>query len=91
MALVGDDLFDFAEKIQSRADFVRFVEYLNADYRQKPSEWENDTLASFLAGLSGFAQDMGGFYKNMGQSVDIEVVTWRIAAQMLLAAKVYGN
>jgi hypothetical protein len=34
---------------------------------------------------------MDGFYKNMGETVDVETVTWRMAAQMLLAASVYGN
>ena len=86
-----EDLFEYAKSVSSRADFVRFVDYLNADYRERHEEWENDNLESFLGGLSGFANDMGGFYKNMGEAIDIEVITWRMAAQMLLAAKVYGN
>jgi hypothetical protein len=88
---VGDDLFAYAKSVSSRAEFVRFVDYLNADFRERPDEWENNTLEGFLGGLSGFAQDMAGFYKNMGESIDVETVTWRMAAQMLLAAKVYGN
>jgi hypothetical protein len=88
---VGNELFDYAKTVSSRADFVRFVNYLNADYSERRNEWENDSLGSFLGGLSGFANDMSGFYKNMGESVDVEAITWRMAAQMLLAAKVYGN
>lgn len=89
--MTGDDLFDFAAKVGSRQDFINFVEYLNADYRERRDEWENNNLEAFLGGLSGFANDMDGFYKNMGETVDVETVTWRIAAQMLLAASVYGN
>jgi len=89
--MTGDDLFDYAAKVASRQDFIKFVEYLNADYRERKSEWENGDLESFLGGLSAFANDMGGFYRNMGEAVDIETVTWRMAAQMLLAASVYGN
>lgn len=84
----GDDIFDLAADVKSRSDFVRLVEQLNQNYTQHRDEWENDNLGSFLVGLSEFAQDMGGYYKNMGEEVDIEVVTWRMAAQMLLAAKV---
>lgn len=86
-----NDLFEFAKAVSSHADFARFVDYLNTDYRVRQDEWENDSLENFLSGLSGFAQDMGGFYRNMGESIDVEVITWRMAAQMLLAATVYGN
>jgi len=34
---------------------------------------------------------MAGYYKNMGETVDVENITWQMAAEMLLAATVYGN
>jgi len=89
--MVGDDLFDFAKTVNSREDFVKFVAYLNNDYQQKRDEWQNKTLEQFLNGLAGFANDMKGYYKNMGEEVDIERITWRMAAEMLLAATVYGS
>jgi len=89
--MTGDELFDFAAAVKNRGDFINFVEHLNADCRERRNEWQNDDLSGFLSGLSGFANDMEGFYKNMGESVDIETITWRMAAQMLLAATVYGN
>ena len=84
----GDVIYDLAAAVKSRSDFVRFVESLNSNYASCRDEWENGDLGSFLSGLSVFAEDMGGYYKNMGEEVDVEVVTWRMAAQMLLAAKV---
>jgi len=87
----GGDLFEYAKSVSSRTDFVRFVVFLNTDYCERRDEWENNSLESFLSGLAGFAQDMGGFYRNMGESIDAEAITWRMAAPMLLAAKVYGN
>jgi hypothetical protein len=89
--MIGDDLFDYAKTVASREDFVKFVEYLNHDYQQKRDEWGNKTLEQFLGGLSGFANDMAGYYKNMGEVVDVERITWRMAAEMLLAATVYGG
>ena len=91
MRMTGDELFDFAASVKDRQDFIKFIENLNADCRERRDEWQNDDLSGFLSGLSGFANDIGGFYKNMGESVDIETVTWRMVAQMLLAATVYGN
>ena len=89
--MVGDDLYDFAKSVNSREDFVKFVGYLNNDYQQKRDEWQNKTLEQFLNGLAGFANDMKGYYKNMGQEIDVERITWRMAAEMLLAATVYGS
>jgi hypothetical protein len=87
----GDQIFDLAAAVKSRSDFISFVDNLNHNFQSNKEEWENDNLESFLGGLSGFAHDMAGFYKNMKEDVDVETVTWRMAAQMLLAAKVYGN
>jgi hypothetical protein len=87
----GDEIYDLAAKVRSRSDFIIFVENLNRNYKSNNGEWENNNLESFLGGLSGFANDMGGYYMNMNEDVDIETITWRMAAQMLLAAKVYGN
>jgi len=91
MIMTSDDLFEYAESISTREGFVKFVNHLNDDYRVRHREWQNNDLGSFLGGLSGFANDMDGFYRNMGEIVDVETVTWRMAAQMLLAASVYGN
>lgn len=89
--MTSDELFDYARAVQTREDFTKFVEFLNEDFLTKQGEWENVDLQSFLGGLSGFARNMSGYYKNMGDSTDVENITWRMAAEMLLAATVYGN
>jgi hypothetical protein len=89
--MTGDELYDYAKTVASREDFIRFVEYLNQDHKQNRDDWQNSTLEQFLAGLSGFANDMSGYYKNIGDVVDVERITWRMAAEMLLAATVYGG
>lgn len=86
-----DDLYDYVKTIKNRSDFVKFVDYLIMDFRGRGAEWENPDLPSFLAGLSGFATDMDGYYKNMGEDVDVESISWKMAAEILLASTVYGN
>ncbi|WLG70619.1 DUF7660 family protein [Pseudomonas brassicacearum] len=78
-----------AQRLFQQEGFVDFVEMLSRDYVSNRDEWQNDTLEQFLLGLSGFANDMGGYYKNMGEAVDVDKITWRIAAEMLIAATVY--
>ena len=89
--MTSDELFDYAKTVRTRDEFVKFVEFLNEDLHAHKDEWENVDLQSFLGGLSGFARNVAGYYKNMGESVDAENITWRMAAEMLLAATVYGN
>lgn len=88
--MTGDDLFDYVKTITSRADFIKFVDFLHADYRVTSAQWDNQDVPSFLSALAGFATDMAGYYKNSGETVDIEVPTWRLMAEMLLAATIYG-
>ena len=87
--MTSDELCKCAKAVSTREGFVDFVEMLSRDYVSNRDEWQNDTLDQFFLGLSGFANDMGGYYKNMGETVDVDKITWRIAAEMLIAATVY--
>lgn len=89
--MTGDKLYALAEKVESRHDFLTFVRYLRENLKQAKEEWQNNTLEQYLGALATFASDMDGYYKNMKQDVDVEQMTWRLAAQMLLAASVYDE
>ena len=85
----GDELVEKAEAIRTRADFVAFAEMLLRNLREHPEEWENDTLERFLEVLGGFAHGMHGYYANVKAPVDLERPSWRVFADLLLAARVY--
>jgi hypothetical protein len=85
-----DRLFDLANAVESRNDFINLANELNKEYLSGTTSWENRDLSHFLTALSGFTRDMDGYYQNMGEAVDVEVISWRMAAQMLLAATVYS-
>jgi 5-formaminoimidazole-4-carboxamide-1-beta-D-ribofuranosyl 5'-monophosphate synthetase len=89
--LTGDNLIDFAKTIKSKQEFEYFTTCLLEDYLKNKAEWENDSLEEYLFGLSRFSVDMAGYYENLGEDIDVTVMTWRIAAEMLIAASVYGN
>ena len=86
---VEPDLFGQAAAVTSRADFLEFLLALRRDRGRHPEQWENGDLDSFLGGLHGFAGSMSGYYANAGETVDVETISWRMAAQMLFAATVY--
>ena len=76
------------ETIRSRRDFVAFVRALRLDLRDDPTSWENDDLPRFLEALAAWAEAMDGYYINQGKPVP-QQPDWRVAASMLMAAKIY--
>jgi hypothetical protein len=40
----GDDLYDYAQSVGSRDEFVKFVELLNENLKSHSDEWENSDL-----------------------------------------------
>jgi hypothetical protein len=84
----GADLNQVLQRVQTRDDFAQFVRLLAAHLRQKPEEWENRDLSSYLEALSAWVEDMEGFYQNAGEAVP-QQPTWKTLGQILFAAKVY--
>jgi hypothetical protein len=85
---------DLLDQIESRDDFLRFLDVLGADCqameageRKSPSSpfgsprngWENTRLAAFLEAMGAWARD-----SRLG-----EAPSWRAFAQLLLAGKGY--
>jgi hypothetical protein len=81
-------LDEHTNSIRSRADFVAFVKALSKDFRDNPATWENASLESFLEALGAWVEDMDGYYINQGKPVP-QQPDWKVAADMLMAAKMY--
>jgi len=87
--MTGDELVEFAESIKSRDDFLKFMRFYVEDFQVNKDEWENTDLASYLFGLNGFVGSMDGYYKNKGEQVDVDHPSWKMLAEVLLAACVF--
>lgn len=86
----SDTLHARAEKVYNRNDLVKYIDDIVANFRDHPDEWENDSIESFLGGLSGFIHDADGYYRNNNiGDVDADVASWRLFADALRAAAVY--
>ena len=79
-------LEDFVNNIKSKEDFLAFLRLLVINNDTNKYEWENKDLESFLNGMIGFVFDIEGFLKTDVQDLK---PTWKLFAEILLAAKVY--
>ena len=79
--------------IKSKDDLVAFLKLLNKEYKENGDSWENGTLPDFLEALTSWAEDMDGYYANLGLASEIDLeqnsALWRVFADMLMAARVY--
>lgn len=74
--------------IETRDDFVVFMQNLLRDWRQHPEQWENVTLEAYLEAIAAWVQDMDGYYCNRGEPLP-KHLTWRNVGEILLAGRVY--
>jgi hypothetical protein len=81
-------LSKLAHAVRTREELVAFIEALTADYTANRSAWRNSDLASFLAAMSAWSEDMVGFYENGGEDL-ASLPPWRVLADILMAARVY--
>ena len=76
------------QQIHSRTDFIALLHALKSDAQQRPEEWENRDLASFLDAMAAWVEDMEGYYRNRGEPVPSQL-SWETFGQILLAASIY--
>ena len=81
-------LNELVQNSRSRGDFITFLRALSNHVQQKPEEWENRDLISFLNAMAAWVEDMDGYYQNLGESIP-DQPTWKTMGQILLAARVY--
>jgi len=76
------------EWIQTRDDFVEFMEMICDDFRKNDREWENSKLENYLEALHAYSNDVDGYYKNMNQG-NVNIPTWKLFADIIIGAKMY--
>lgn len=82
---------DFNKKINeinSKEDFINFIELLVSNLKNNPEEWTNKSLPEYLESISSWTEDMEGYYQNNDMAVP-ENINWKVFANILIAAKMY--
>jgi hypothetical protein len=77
------------ESVTCRLALADLVGRMRADHRTDPDGWENPTLESFLGALASYLEDVPGYLKNVGSSIDQEAPSWQLFALVLAGARVY--
>jgi hypothetical protein len=85
---VTNELLEKLERIESRNDLSEFISALLRDFEEHGDEWENSNLPSFLEAMSGWINDMDGYYKNHNKPFP-EPPSWKTFADIVYASKVY--
>ncbi len=75
--------------IKDKKTFIEFVSKLHAEYKSNGKEWSVNTIDGFIENIAAYAEDIDGYYKNMGFEASPKTPTWRIFAQILKGATVY--
>jgi hypothetical protein len=59
-------------QVTDRKSFIEFLDLLRQDFLSNPTSWENNNLETFLGALSSYADDIQGYYDNMGKPVNAD-------------------
>lgn len=77
------------QAVSSRNDVLRIVREMLADYSGSgASEWENGTLARFLAAFGNFLHDLDGYFANRAEPMPAQP-DWALLATLLVGATGY--
>lgn len=79
------DLMDFAEKVNSKEDFIEFLKLFYSDLIQNVNEWENRDLESFLFAMGRFLEE------STEKSLVVVDFTpsWKMFAELLITTSIY--
>lgn len=81
-------LYEKVDTIRTKDEFIDFIKQLKKDRNDKPEEWENIDIQSYLEGISSWIDDMEGYYKNIGKSVPNNI-DWSFIATLFYVGKIY--
>ena len=82
------ELINKYESLNSKEDFISFVELLITDLKSNPGEWENNTLETYLEAIISCTEDLEGYYLNNNLPIP-QNVNWKVFANILITAKMY--
>ncbi len=77
-----------ANAVNTRQDFMEFLDALCEELPLAPDHWSNTTLEEYLEAARAWTSSFDGYFLNRGESVPSEP-SWRLFAMILAAARMY--
>jgi hypothetical protein len=83
-----NELEKIVHNVNSREDFIRFMNALMNDLKVNPGAWEHKTLADYLSSIQRWTEDMDGYYINKNIPIP-QNISWQTFADILMGATIY--
>ncbi|MFA9949988.1 DUF7660 family protein [Dentiradicibacter hellwigii] len=81
---------ELADNVQSKADFLLFLDSLIQDFNINKAEWENKNINDYLLSIEIFTEYFENYYKNNSLPIpQVDAQAWRLFADILMAGKIY--
>lgn len=82
------DFWEDANKVAGKESLSAFLLAASRDFSERPEDWENQDLASFLEAMSAWVSDCDGLFARLGEPVPSDE-SWAVVAKVVAAARVY--
>jgi hypothetical protein len=88
MSPAEEKLHAALDSLDTRDDFVRFVELLLESFKEPGPPWENATMESFLGALAQAARNLETYYDSSNEAAqNVSSPTWEAIAGLLFPAR----
>ena len=74
------------KKINSKTDFIRFLNLMAQDFDKNTFEWENQTIPIFLEQIASWIDD---YSTGPANDIDWEKIDYKVLAQIFYMGKIY--
>ena len=88
MSPAEEKLHSALDALQTRDDFVRFVELLVESAKEPGPGWENATVERFLVALAQAARNLETYYDSPNEAAqNVAAPSWEAVAGLLFSAR----
>jgi len=81
------ELYEELGGVNSKDDFLKFLNSLINDNTNNDEEWENRSIAEYLGSIRSWVEDMEGYYKN--NNLSVPKINWNFLATIFYVGKIY--
>lgn len=81
-------LSEAIKNVQTKSDFISFIDLIIMDYKTNEQEWENKNIEEYLASIKSWVEDMEWYYKNTNQALPNDI-NWNVFSNIIYAGKIY--
>lgn len=81
---------DPLENVNTKEDFIKFLQDLSIDFDENPNSWQNTSISSYLEAMSAYVEYMDAeiIYQRFGIVIPPNP-DWKFIARVLLSGKYY--